>query len=63
MQDIFNFEEQGEDEDGRVIGEYIPGGMRPNCEQRLKTHGFKLPATMFMNNTSGRGGALNRRLR
>jgi pilus assembly protein CpaF len=47
MQDIFRFTETGE-KDGKVIGEFAPGGMRPSCEQRLKNHGFNLPPTMFM---------------
>jgi pilus assembly protein CpaF len=47
MQDIFRFTETGE-KDGKVLGEFAPGGMRPNCEQRLKNHGFSLPPAMFM---------------
>ncbi len=60
MQDIFKFDEQGETEDGKVQGEFAPGGMRPNCEERLRNYGFNLPATMFM---SSRGGGLSRRMR
>jgi pilus assembly protein CpaF len=60
MQDIFKFEEVGQTEEGKVLGEYVPGGMRPNCEQRLKNHGFSLPPSMFIS-TSGRGGASGRR--
>lgn len=63
MQDVFKFEEEGEDEDGKVLGDFAPGGMRPNCEQRLKNHGFNLPVQMFIGNASGRGGALSRRIR
>jgi pilus assembly protein CpaF len=47
LQDIFKFIEQGE-EDGRVIGEMEPGGLRPKCEPKLRHHGFELPASMFM---------------
>jgi pilus assembly protein CpaF len=47
LQDIFKFIEHGE-EDGRVIGEMEPGGLRPKCEPKLKHHGFELPASMFM---------------
>lgn len=61
MQDIFKFEEQGETEDGKVKGEFAPGGMRPNCEERLRNYGFNLPSTMFMGNRSG--GGLSRRMR
>ena len=60
MQDIFKFDEQGETEDGKVHGEFAPGGMRPNCEERLRNYGFNLPATMFMGN---RNGTLSRRMR
>ena len=55
MQDIFKFVETGE-KDNKVQGEFAPGGMRPNCEQRLKNHGFSLPPTMFMG-----GGGRRRR--
>jgi pilus assembly protein CpaF len=58
MQDIFKFDEQGEAEDGKVQGEFAPGGMRPNCEERLRNYGFNLPATMFMGN---RSSGMNRR--
>ena len=60
MQDIFKFDEQGETEDGKVQGDFAPGGMRPNCEERLRNYGFNLPATMFMGN---RNGSLGRRMR
>ena len=64
MQDIFKFDEQGV-ENGKMKGDFVPGGVRPYCEQRLLNHGFKLPPTMFMQNSgrlasSGRGGASNR---
>jgi pilus assembly protein CpaF len=51
LQDIFKFVEKGE-EDGRVIGEMEPGGLRPKCEPKLKHHGFNLPAAMFMKRES-----------
>lgn len=64
LQDIFKFTDEGDGPDGKVKGDFAPGGMRPNCEQRLKNHGFSLPATMFMQSASGgRGGALSRRVR
>jgi len=47
LQDIFRFEEQGE-EDGKVIGRLKPAGIRPNFTNRLATHGFELPPTTFM---------------
>jgi pilus assembly protein CpaF len=48
MQDIFRFEEQGEDSEGELLGEYTTTGLRPYYNQRLQNHGFKLPAKMFM---------------
>jgi pilus assembly protein CpaF len=47
MQDIFIFEEQGEEE-GKVIGRLKPVGIRPGFTNHLEIHGFKLPPTMFM---------------
>jgi pilus assembly protein CpaF len=47
MQHIFRFEEQGE-EDGKVIGRLKPVGIRPSFTDRLVTHGFNLPPSMFM---------------
>jgi pilus assembly protein CpaF len=47
LQDIFKFIETGEQE-GTVIGEMEPGGLRPKCEPKLRNHGFDLPASMFM---------------
>lgn len=48
MQDIFKFEEAGEDSSGKVIGEFGPTGLRPTFDDRLKNHGFPLPPKMFM---------------
>ena len=48
MQDIFKFEENGEDGQGKVLGEFEPTGLRPNFGDRLKNYGFPLPAKMFM---------------
>ncbi len=54
MQEIFRFEETAE-KDGKVYGEFVPGGGRPNCEPRLRQFGFTLPATMFISGSSIRG--------
>ncbi len=48
MQDIFKLEESGEDEEGKVQGEFATSGLRPYYTQRLENHGFHLPAKMFM---------------
>lgn len=54
MQEIFRFEETGV-KDEMVLGEFLPGGGRPNCEPVLRQHGFVLPATMFMSGAGMRG--------
>jgi pilus assembly protein CpaF len=46
MQDVFKFVEEGE-EDGKVIGQFEPTGVRPKFDPRLKVHGFDMPASMF----------------
>jgi pilus assembly protein CpaF len=48
LQDIFTFNEQGEDETGKVMGTLEPTGIRPKFSERLTKHGFSLPPAMFM---------------
>ncbi len=48
MQEIFKFYDEGDDEDGKVIGYHGPTGIRPNCDPILRRNGFNLPPTMFM---------------
>jgi pilus assembly protein CpaF len=48
LQDIFIFEDQGEDEAGKVMGALSPTGIRPKFSERLTKHGFSLPPAMFM---------------
>ena len=48
LQDIFTFEDQGEDETGKVVGTLSPTGIRPKFSERLTKHGFNLPPAMFM---------------
>jgi pilus assembly protein CpaF len=47
MQDIFVFERQGLDEQGRVVGRTRPTGIRPRFAERLKGCGIELPAELF----------------
>jgi len=47
MTDIFKFDETGMDENGRVLGELKPTGMRPLFINRLEMAGFKLKAEVF----------------
>ncbi|MGB9639585.1 MAG: CpaF family protein [Anaerolineales bacterium] len=47
MTDIFKFDETGLDENGHVLGELKPTGMRPLFIHRLEMAGFKLKAEVF----------------
>ena len=49
MQDIFVFERQGIDENGKVIGQFKASGIRPRFAEQLKTCGIDLPTAMFSN--------------
>jgi pilus assembly protein CpaF len=43
MQDLFLFQHYGEDEDGRIIGDLEPTGLRPSFADRLEAQGVHLP--------------------
>jgi pilus assembly protein CpaF len=47
LTDIFKFVEKGDD-NGKVMGEHEPAGLRPKCESTLRNYGFNLPPSMFM---------------
>lgn len=47
LTDIFKFTEVGSDQDGKVLGELKPTGMRPLFIQRLELAGFKLRPEVF----------------
>jgi pilus assembly protein CpaF len=47
IQDIFAFKKTGIGENGAVLGEYLPSGIRPRCTEQLMTSGIQLPPTMF----------------
>jgi pilus assembly protein CpaF len=47
MQDIFVFKRIGIGENGAVIGEFTPTGVRPKFAERLIRSGIKLPMSMF----------------
>jgi len=52
MQDIFRFE-QTAIEDGKVLGELVPTGLRPKYMDKIEAHGIHLPPSIF----SKRGGS------
>ncbi len=47
MQDIFKWEQQGIDENGKVIGEHISTGIRPQFADKCKTKGINLALENF----------------
>jgi pilus assembly protein CpaF len=47
MQDVFLFNKRGIDEDGKVIGEFMPTGVRPKFSEKLRVAGVDLPSGMF----------------
>jgi pilus assembly protein CpaF len=47
MQEIFGFTKTGSDEEGRVVGQFKAGGIRPKCADLLATAGHRLPMEMF----------------
>jgi pilus assembly protein CpaF len=47
MQDIFVYKRKGIGADGRVIGEYVPTGVRPRFIEKFKVSGIELPPHLF----------------
>jgi pilus assembly protein CpaF len=47
MQDIFVYEKKGIGPDGRVMGEFVPTGVRPWFMQKFKVSGFDIPTHIF----------------
>jgi pilus assembly protein CpaF len=47
MQEIFQFERRGIDQEGNVVGTIIPTGLRPNFAEKLSISGITLPSDLF----------------
>jgi len=47
MQDIFAFHKRGIRENGEVLGDFLPTGIRPKFSERLLVSGIQLPSAMF----------------
>jgi pilus assembly protein CpaF len=47
LQDLFLFERQGYDENGKVRGKFKPTGIRPKFTEKLFGAGIRLPMEMF----------------
>ncbi len=47
MQDIFVFRKRGIRDNGEVLGEFVPTGIRPKFAEKLQVSGIQLPVSMF----------------
>jgi pilus assembly protein CpaF len=47
LQDIFMLQVKGKTEEGKIIAELKPTGVRPKFTNKLEAHGFKLPPSVF----------------
>jgi len=47
MQDIFVYKQQGKDEQGRVVGSFIPTGIVPKSFESLQTSGIPITTELF----------------
>lgn len=48
MQDIFVFKRRGKSEDGQILGEFLPTGIRPKCFDQLVAAGVNVDTNMFI---------------
>jgi pilus assembly protein CpaF len=60
MQELFVFDREGLAEDGSVIGEFRPTGIRPRFSDRMRAYGVHLPEAMFTQAPPKRGARLRR---
>ena len=47
MQDIYRYDKEGVDENGRAYGKFVATGIRPMFMSRLESAGVRLPASAF----------------
>jgi pilus assembly protein CpaF len=55
-QEIFRFEARGADEHGRLIGDFVPTGVRPLILDRLIETGLPIPRELLLLFPDPRGG-------
>jgi pilus assembly protein CpaF len=48
QQELYKFFDEGDDENGKLVGYHGPTGIRPSCNDVLQRAGFELPPSMFM---------------
>ena len=47
MQDIFKFEIDGTDQDGKITGQFLPTGLRSLFTERFAQWGYNLPTSIY----------------
>jgi pilus assembly protein CpaF len=47
LQDIFAFEKQGIDQNGKVMGRFKATGIRPKFSEKLELAGVEVPEELF----------------
>jgi pilus assembly protein CpaF len=47
MQDIYRYNKEGLDENGRAYGKFVATGIRPTFMSRLESAGVRLPSSAF----------------
>ena len=47
MQDIYRYDKEGVDENGRAYGRFVATGIRPVFMSRLEAAGVRLPSSAF----------------
>ncbi|UWR27524.1 CpaF family protein [Sulfitobacter sp. S223] len=52
MQDIFVYKRSGKSSDGKILGEFMPTGIRPKCFDLLIASGIEIDNGMFMRKES-----------
>ena len=54
-QDLFRFEQTGMDENGKLMGRFVPTGMQPSFMEKFQINGVDMPADFFMAADEERG--------
>jgi pilus assembly protein CpaF len=47
LQDLFTFEQEGVNDEGKLLGRLKPTGIRPRCYDKIVQHGIRLPMDIF----------------
>jgi len=55
MQELFTYEREGIDEDGKIVGRFRPTGIRPKFSDRLEAYGINLSSMLFSEALDKRG--------